>query len=145
MQCPECDGKMVPEQHSGIAIDRCMGCEGLWFDAGELEHYLQAMAARDRKPEIGFEAEASAPAPSTLPPRTLECPKCGSALERGKSGDITLSRCGGCQGFSVSADDVLSAVTGGKFSAKKSTLRAAAGVVETGVMVFSDLLIDIFS
>ena len=42
MRCPKCGQQMVEEERSGIKIDRCSGCGGVFFDQGELDLLLQA-------------------------------------------------------------------------------------------------------
>ena len=42
MRCPKCGQQMVEEERSGIKVDRCEGCGGVFFDAGELDLLLQA-------------------------------------------------------------------------------------------------------
>jgi hypothetical protein len=37
MRCPKCGHELREEQVDSIAIDRCSFCEGVFFDAGELE------------------------------------------------------------------------------------------------------------
>ena len=37
MFCPKCGGNLRPVLFRGITIDRCLSCEGVWLDAGELE------------------------------------------------------------------------------------------------------------
>ena len=37
MKCPKCGHDMAEEQLGDITIDRCTFCEGVFFDAGELE------------------------------------------------------------------------------------------------------------
>lgn len=36
MQCPKCAADMAKVPFEGIEVDRCTGCQGLWFDM--LEH-----------------------------------------------------------------------------------------------------------
>ena len=36
MKCPKCDGQMEKVTYQSIEIDRCGGCNGIWFDM--LEH-----------------------------------------------------------------------------------------------------------
>jgi ribosomal protein L32 len=38
MKCPKCGHDMAEQQLGDIKIDRCTFCEGVFFDAGELEH-----------------------------------------------------------------------------------------------------------
>jgi len=37
MHCPKCGQTLVEMELKGAKIDRCMNCEGIWLDAGELE------------------------------------------------------------------------------------------------------------
>ena len=37
MKCPKCGHDMKEEPLEGVSIDRCSHCEGIFFDAGELE------------------------------------------------------------------------------------------------------------
>ena len=37
MRCPKCGHEMKEEELEGIKIDRCSFCEGIYFDAGELD------------------------------------------------------------------------------------------------------------
>lgn len=38
MKCPKCGHDMAEQDFGDIKIDRCTFCEGVFFDAGELEH-----------------------------------------------------------------------------------------------------------
>jgi uncharacterized protein len=40
MRCPKCGQAMVEEPLQGIRIDRCTSCEGIFFDAGELDQVM---------------------------------------------------------------------------------------------------------
>jgi hypothetical protein len=37
MKCPKCGADLVVETISCIEVDRCPDCNGVWFDAGEVE------------------------------------------------------------------------------------------------------------
>jgi ribosomal protein L32 len=42
MKCPKCGHDMAEHELGDVKIDRCTFCEGVFFDAGELEHaYLK--------------------------------------------------------------------------------------------------------
>jgi hypothetical protein len=41
MRCPKCGHEMKEEELDGIKIDRCSFCEGIYFDAGELDQIFQ--------------------------------------------------------------------------------------------------------
>lgn len=40
MRCPKCGHEMKEEDLQGVKIDRCSFCEGIFFDAGELDQVL---------------------------------------------------------------------------------------------------------
>ena len=42
MRCPKCGQQLAEEELSGIKVDRCPGCGGVFFDAGELDTVLQS-------------------------------------------------------------------------------------------------------
>lgn len=54
MQCPVCDEKMKEVDRSGVMVDICPGCKGVWLDRGELDKLIslsegqQASAAPER-------------------------------------------------------------------------------------------------
>ncbi len=37
MKCPKCGHDLVETEFHHIKIDRCTNCNGVWFDAGEVE------------------------------------------------------------------------------------------------------------
>ncbi len=40
MKCPKCPGKLRELNFNGVELNSCYVCEGLWFDAGELEDVI---------------------------------------------------------------------------------------------------------
>ena len=40
MKCPKCGFELETEEYHGIEIDRCTQCDGVWFDAGEVEQLI---------------------------------------------------------------------------------------------------------
>jgi uncharacterized protein len=40
MKCPKCGHDLREEELEGVSVDRCTFCEGLYFDAGELDRVL---------------------------------------------------------------------------------------------------------
>ncbi|MHB1461804.1 MAG: TFIIB-type zinc ribbon-containing protein [Armatimonadota bacterium] len=41
MQCPVCNNTLTAVERSGIEIDVCPQCKGVWLDRGELEKLIQ--------------------------------------------------------------------------------------------------------
>jgi uncharacterized protein len=48
MRCPKCGHEMKEQPLEGVAVDRCTFCEGIYFDAGELERLLGKSGAERR-------------------------------------------------------------------------------------------------
>jgi uncharacterized protein len=61
MTCPKCHGEMRVYERSGVTIDQCTECRGIFLDRGELEKLFDAEANWNSR-------QASAPAPGA-PPR----------------------------------------------------------------------------
>ena len=38
--CPKCAGEMIPVRRSGVIIDRCADCHGVFLDRGELDKLI---------------------------------------------------------------------------------------------------------
>ena len=48
MRCPKCGHEMKEETLEEVSVDRCTHCEGIFFDAGELEQILSQHDAQRR-------------------------------------------------------------------------------------------------
>lgn len=44
MKCPVDDTQLVMTERSGVEIDYCPQCRGVWLDRGELDKILERMA-----------------------------------------------------------------------------------------------------
>jgi Zn-finger nucleic acid-binding protein len=42
MTCPSCGGELVELDRSGVRVDACRNCRGVWLDRGELDRILEA-------------------------------------------------------------------------------------------------------
>jgi hypothetical protein len=40
MRCPKCGHELREETLEGIVVDKCSFCEGVYFDAGELDQFF---------------------------------------------------------------------------------------------------------
>lgn len=45
MKCPNCDVDLVMTDRSGIEIDYCPKCRGIWLDRGELDKIIERSAS----------------------------------------------------------------------------------------------------
>jgi uncharacterized protein len=41
MRCPSCGGELLELDRSGVRIDACGDCRGVWLDRGELDRILE--------------------------------------------------------------------------------------------------------
>jgi uncharacterized protein len=41
MRCPACGGELVELERSGVRIDACRQCRGVWLDRGELDRVVE--------------------------------------------------------------------------------------------------------
>ena len=61
--CPRCAAPMLTFQRSGVAVERCTECRGLFLDRGELERLVDMeggpMRAPEEEPRGGWTGRAS--------------------------------------------------------------------------------------
>ena len=58
MQCPNDGTQLVMTERSGVEIDYCPQCRGVWLDRGELDKIIErnsAQAAPQPAPRAGYE------------------------------------------------------------------------------------------
>lgn len=63
MKCPNDAATLVMSERSGVEIDYCPECRGVWLDRGELDKILD-------RAETEFRAAAPASAPQAYPAQT---------------------------------------------------------------------------
>lgn len=103
MRCPKCRADMEPVEYEGTQIDRCTICQGIWFDAGEIEILKDKKAAAaidigDKK--IGRQSNSI---------DRYDCPRCGGAMVRvvdPLQNHIWYETCGGCNGSYLDAGEL---------------------------------------
>jgi Zn-finger nucleic acid-binding protein len=61
MTCPKCHGEMRHYERSGVTVDQCSDCRGIFLDRGELERLIDA--------ETAWQAARGGPAPARQEPR----------------------------------------------------------------------------
>ena len=45
LECPKCQSPMRTYERSGLTVDQCTGCRGVFLDRGELERLIDAEGA----------------------------------------------------------------------------------------------------
>ena len=60
LTCPKCQGQMRSYERSGIVVDQCADCRGLFLDRGELERLmdLETRAVEPNAPNPQWQAPA---------------------------------------------------------------------------------------
>lgn len=59
LTCPKCHGSMRVYERSGVTVDQCSECRGIFLDRGELEKLIDA--------EEAFNAAQAPPQPTPQP------------------------------------------------------------------------------
>lgn len=76
MKCPKCSAEMEAARYSGIEIDRCTSCKGIWFNSHEftrlvkddwLSEYIDTGSAK-----IGRKTNEI---------QDIDCPECGTGMK----------------------------------------------------------------
>ena len=110
MNCPKCEGKpMEVAQVSGVGVDRCARCGGVWLDPGELDQLSTLEWAEVR----GVAGGKGVP---ELNQKRAQCPRDGAALLRVYSAQrksVVLDRCGQCGGLWLDGGELRSLLSGG--------------------------------
>ena len=66
LRCPSCANRLVEVERTGVLIDACPSCRGVWLDRGELDKILVAerrYAAADPDEDFLREVEGRKPTP----------------------------------------------------------------------------------
>ena len=50
MTCPSCGGALTELDRSGVRIDACRSCRGVWLDRGELDKIIERSAIESAPP-----------------------------------------------------------------------------------------------
>lgn len=53
--CPKCGGEMRTYERSGVHLDQCTECRGIFLDRGELEQLIDAADTHDSHEQAGDE------------------------------------------------------------------------------------------
>ncbi|MEL4320408.1 zf-TFIIB domain-containing protein [Leifsonia sp. YIM 134122] len=67
MQCPNDQSVLVMSERSGVEIDYCPTCRGVWLDRGELDKILERAGAELRAAQ-DYRSPAAAPAAAQSQP-----------------------------------------------------------------------------
>ena len=74
LTCPKCQGAMRQYERSGVHVDQCTECRGIFLDRGELERLVDAEAAWAQGPS---QSASPPPAPPQYAPPQYAPPQYG--------------------------------------------------------------------
>ncbi|HET6484190.1 MAG TPA: zf-TFIIB domain-containing protein [Actinoplanes sp.] len=63
MTCPKCQGEMRVYERSGVTVDQCTECRGIFLDRGELEKLFEAETSFNTRQAPSAPRPAAAPQP----------------------------------------------------------------------------------
>ena len=88
-QCPTCEQSLRSIQESGVPIDVCDQCHGVWLDPGELDALTQDAEFQPGTPDVDIRPD-------------LKCPRCHQQGFKNVDTNIgTFARCIHCGGLFV--------------------------------------------
>lgn len=116
MKCPKCIGKLdeitieldevtdpkeskhgkIKKKEIKLKLDQCFVCNGVWFDKGELEKYLEKSFTIVDSPPIDSELR------DRLDEKVGKCPRCNVDMikcKAPKNPSITIDSCPDCSGI----------------------------------------------
>ena len=67
MKCPNDSATLVMSERSGVEIDYCPECRGVWLDRGELDKILERAAGEFTRAAEDFNRAAAAPQQPQFP------------------------------------------------------------------------------
>ena len=67
LTCPKCHGEMRSYERSGVHVDQCAECRGIFLDRGELERLVDAENSWADRAVAPAPPAAAAPAPQAQP------------------------------------------------------------------------------
>ena len=74
LTCPKCSSPMEKVSYAGVQVDRCVGCQGLWFDAREQEQLKDAKGS-----EV---IDTGSAKPGSDVKSAIDCPVCRTRMIR---------------------------------------------------------------
>jgi len=108
--CPACHESLKPVLLDNITLDVCANCEGIWFDAGEINRYLEAMANQSDVPDAPVRDSVNVVTPLQINEPVRMCPHCECRMQSfnySYDSNIILERCGDCGGIWMDGGEAL--------------------------------------
>lgn len=127
MKCPVCALELIVVERNSIELDYCIHCQGLWFDAGEIELLAKTLQLKTALPDFSRLEK------TTVLEKPRRCPRCSNPMDKirvGQQEAIVLDRCPNGEGLWFSKGEL------GKVC-EQYRVGAASGMIEFLGEVFS--------
>jgi len=92
MICPVCKKDMLVVEYNEVEVDFCTSCQGVWFDAGELELLLSSAAQPGADADLSKQFSPAA----TVKEKPRKCSLCRKRMEKvifGSKPGVLIDRC----------------------------------------------------
>ena len=103
MRCPKCRADMEQVDYEGTEIDRCTICNGIWFDAGEIE------VLKDKQAAAAIDIGDVAVGKQSNDTDGYQCPRCSGAMVKvvdPRQTHIWYETCSSCKGSYLDAGEL---------------------------------------
>jgi Zn-finger nucleic acid-binding protein len=103
MRCPKCRADMEQVEYEGTEIDRCTICNGIWFDAGEID------ILRDKQAAAAIDTGDAGTGKESNKIDRYQCPRCSGDMVRvvdPRQTHIWYETCGSCSGSFLDAGEL---------------------------------------
>ena len=100
--CPDCKTPLERKDFSGLVLDACPKCAGVFFDDGELADLRRRGDAAFT--EVDDKIQPAETLDAHFTPKLRMCPGCGAAMNAFRylySSPVILDSCGACGGIWV--------------------------------------------
>lgn len=111
MKCPTCHNMMIVVEHEHIELDYCPDCEGVWFDAGELELLFETMQLEQSV--LSIDSVLTSPE-TRSPEKKRKCPICHSKMKKATVGhdpEVLIDACSQGDGLWFDSGEVGQIIT----------------------------------
>lgn len=97
---------------TGVALDVCVGCYGVWLDKGEFEQLKEQVAdlLEVPTPDLAQRAEVILDELDRGALRRSSCPRCRGRLSEGRASGVRAEVCATCEGTWLDAGDLTRAL-----------------------------------
>lgn len=103
MNCPNCSCGLREVKSSGVTVDVCSNCKGIWFDSGGLSDFVRSLTESEAiSPQTPHLFRRAVQPPDSAEEKQKVCPRCGQQLHRFNycyDSNVFLDKCSRCHGI----------------------------------------------